>query len=46
MPLLALLGVILIILAVLHYIPLALGLILGGVLLVAGGGAILGPWNR
>lgn len=35
--LLALIGIVLIILALLHYIPLILGLVLGLVLIIAGG---------
>lgn len=39
MPLLAVLGLVLIILALVHVIPLLIGLVLGIVLIVIGGGA-------
>ena len=46
MDLLALVGIVLIILGVLGYIPLVLGLVLGLVLLLAGEYPRVGGWRR
>ena len=46
MELLALLGVILIVLGIVHYVPLVLGVVLGLVLIVVGGSPRIGLWRR
>lgn len=46
MDLLALLGVVLIVLAIVGYVPLVLGVVLGLVLILVGGSPRVGAWRR